>query len=112
MEPSSAPPGSGTNHNSCNSTPDDSSPAHHTWQAGVCVAGGEGWEGKHAGNAVGLQGTGGGLAAGRGRARGGQVMADASRAEEPDAFRQGADGRGRALGHGCEWVGDGPDPLA
>ena len=33
MEPSSAPPGSGTNLNSCNSTPDDSSPAHHTTQS-------------------------------------------------------------------------------
>eukprot|EP00966_Prymnesium_polylepis_P194982 4519805-Prymnesium_polylepis.1 len=31
MDPSRAPPGSGTNLNSTfNSTPDDSSPAHHT----------------------------------------------------------------------------------
>eukprot|EP00966_Prymnesium_polylepis_P131358 3038468-Prymnesium_polylepis.1 len=29
MDPSRAPPGSGTNLNSLNSTPDDSSPAHH-----------------------------------------------------------------------------------
>eukprot|EP00966_Prymnesium_polylepis_P305375 7056688-Prymnesium_polylepis.1 len=29
MDPSRAPPGSGTNLNTFNTTPDDSSPAHH-----------------------------------------------------------------------------------